>query len=133
MKFPRQHSHLALFSFSSLTDIVFLLLIFFLLSSSFVIQPGIRVQLPKAEAVEEERQRHIVITVTQAGELFLNDEVVTVETLGSRLESMIRSRGDQLVVIKADQRVSLQSAVQVMDIAKGVGVSRLLIATQPPQ
>ena len=133
MKFTTQHKHLSLFSFSSLTDIVFLLLIFFLLSSSFVIQPGIRVQLPKSEAAEDESQRHVVITVTERGEIFLNGEAVSLDALGSKLRELLDAGGDQFVIIKADQQISLQSAVQVMDIAKGVGVTRLLIATQPPQ
>lgn len=131
MKFTRQHKLLEIFSFSSLTDIVFLLLIFFLLSSSFVLQPGIKVQLPKSESVEEETQRQIVITLTEKGAIFLNDQLVTTETLGGKLSKLLQNDRDKVVVIKADQTVSLQNAVEVMDIAKGAGATRLLIATQP--
>lgn len=131
MKFSTQHKALAVFSYSSLTDIVFLLLIFFLLSSSFVIQSGIKVQLPKSAAAEQETQRQIVITVTEKGLIFLNDRQVTTESLGAQLAPLIGEDRDKIVIIKADQTVSLQSAVQVMDIAKGVGALRLLIATQP--
>lgn len=131
MKFSTQHKSLAVFSYSSLTDIVFLLLIFFLLSSSFVIQSGIKVQLPKSAAAEQETQRQIVITVTEKGLIFLNDRQVTTESLGAQLAPLIGEDRDKIVIIKADQTVSLQSAVQVMDIAKGVGAFRLLIATQP--
>lgn len=131
MKFSTQHKPLAVFSYSSLTDIVFLLLIFFLLSSSFVIQTGIKVQLPKSTAAEQETQRQIVITVTESGSIFLNEQQVTAETLGARLAPLVNEDQDKMVIIKADQTVSLQSAVQVMDIAKGVGAQRLLIATQP--
>jgi len=131
MKFSTQLKPLAVFSYSSLTDIVFLLLIFFLLSSSFVIQSGIKVQLPKSTVVEQETQRQIIITVTEKGLIFLNDRQVTTETLGGRLAPLIGEDRDKIVIIKADRTVSLQSAVQVMDIAKGVGALRLLIATQP--
>lgn len=131
MKFTRQHKLLEIFSFSSLTDIVFLLLIFFLLSSSFVLQPGIKVQLPKSESAEEETQRQIVITLTEKGAIFLNDQSVTTETLGGKLSKLLQKDRDKVVVIKADQTVSLQNAVEVMDIAKRVGATRLLIATQP--
>jgi biopolymer transport protein ExbD len=132
MKFSNQQlKPLAAFSHSSLTDIVFLLLIFFLLSSSFVIQSGIKVQLPKSVTGEQETQRQIVITVTEKGAIFLNDRQVTTETLGGQLAPLIGENRDKIVIIKADQTVSLQSAVQVMDIAKGVGALRLLIATQP--
>ncbi len=130
MNFSTRPKPLAMFSHSSLTDIVFLLLIFFLLSSSFVIQSGIKVQLPKSESAEQETQRQIVITVTEKGSIFLNDRQVTVESLGGQLAPLVEVDREKIVIIKADQTVSLQSAVQVMDIAKGVGASRLLIATQ---
>jgi biopolymer transport protein ExbD len=131
MKFKTEHKLLTVFSYSSLTDIVLLLLIFFLLSSSFVIQPGIKVQLPKSERTEQETQRQIVITLTEKGQIFLNDKSVTVETLGAGLAQMLATSQLDMVVIKADRTVSLQSAIQVMDIAKGVGANRLLIATEP--
>ncbi|MBI2619623.1 MAG: biopolymer transporter ExbD [Ignavibacteriales bacterium] len=131
MRFSTPQKPLAMFSHSSLTDIVFLLLIFFLLSSSFVIQSGIKVQLPKSESAEMESQRQIIVTVTEKGSIFLNDKLISLETLGGQLAPLVERDREKIVIIKADQTVSLQSAVQVMDIAKGVGASRLLIATQP--
>lgn len=131
MKFSTTHRPLSVFSYSSLTDIVFLLLIFFLLSSSFVLQTGIKVQLPKSATAEQQPQTQIVITVTTDGRIYLNTEQLTVDALGARLAPLVSRDPEKLVIIKADQSVSLQSAVQVMDIAKGVGAQRLLIATQP--
>jgi biopolymer transport protein ExbD len=119
------------FSVSSLTDIVMLLLIFFLLSSSFVTQPGIKVQLPKAETGETPNDKNITITITAKGQLFLNSEQVTMETLGPKLSTTIRSDKNRVVVIRADKTVTLQNTVQVIDIAKGVGASRFMIATNP--
>ncbi|GJQ19983.1 MAG: biopolymer transporter ExbD [Bacteroidia bacterium] len=131
MKFSTQHKPLAMFSSSSLTDIVFLLLIFFLLSSSFVLQTGIKVQLPRSATAEQQSQTQIIVTVTADGRVYLNTEQVGVDALGARLAPLVSKDPEKLVIIKADQTVSLQSAVQVMDIAKGVGAQRLLIATQP--
>jgi biopolymer transport protein ExbD len=130
MKFSTSHKPLPVFSHSSLTDIVFLLLIFFLLSSSFVIQSGIKIQLPKSDAADVETQSQIVVTVTEKGTIYLNDKQVGAETLGSQLAPLLQKDRDKVVIIKADQSVSLQNAVQVMDIAKGVGAMRLVIATQ---
>lgn len=130
MRFSTQHKSLSVFSHSSLTDIVFLLLIFFLLSSSFVVQSGIKIQLPKSEIAEQETQRQIVVTVTEKGLIYLNDKQVAAESLGGQLAPLLERDKDKVVIIKADQMVSLQSAVQVMDIAKGVGATRLVIATQ---
>lgn len=130
MKFSTQLKPLSVFSHSSLTDIVFLLLIFFLLSSSFVVQSGIKIQLPKSTAAEQETLRQIVVTVTEKGVIYLNDKQVGAETLGGQLAPLLERDVDKVVIIKADQMVSLQNAVQVMDIAKGVGAKRLVIATQ---
>lgn len=130
MKFSTQLKPLSVFSHSSLTDIVFLLLIFFLLSSSFVVQSGIKIQLPKSTAAEQETLRQIVVTMTEKGVIYLNDKQVGAETLGGQLAPLLERDVDKVVIIKADQMVSLQNAVQVMDIAKGVGAKRLVIATQ---
>ena len=131
MRFRPANKLLTLFTFSSLTDIVLLLLIFFLLSSSFVIQPGIKVQLPKAEAAEIADETRVVITLTEEGQLFLNSRQVTLQTLGQSLSEALGESQDQVVVINADRNVSLQSTVQVIDIAKTVGASRFMIATEP--
>lgn len=133
MRFKTERRFLSGFSYASLTDVVLQLLIFFLLSSSFVIQPGIKVLLPKAEAGQMDSKREIIITLTERGTIYLNNEQVTTETLGGKLSLALRAKTDQTVVINADRTVSLQSAVQVMDIAKGVGASKFLIATEPVQ
>jgi len=131
MKFKSEQKLLTIFSFASLTDIVFLLLIFFLLSSSFVFQPGVKVQLPKAETSEPQSDRSLIITLTEQGAIFLNTERLEVAELGPKLAALLPQMPDQVVVLKADRTVSLQQAVQVIDIAKAVGVTRFLIATQP--
>jgi biopolymer transport protein ExbD len=131
MKFQTEQKLLTSFSFSSLTDIVLLLLIFFLLSSSFVIQPGIKVQLPRAETGESHSDKNIVVTLTEKGQLFLNSEQVSIDNFGQKLSSALSPDKERIVVIKADKNVTLQNTVQVIDIAKAVGASRFMIATQP--
>jgi biopolymer transport protein ExbD len=131
MRFKSEQKFLSVFAFSSLTDIVLLLLIFFLLSSSFVVQPGIKVQLPKSETGEVDSKRTIIISLTEQGTIYLNSEQVSTESLKGKLASLLQGEQEKVVVINADRNVNLQSAVQVMDIAKGVGASRFLIATRP--
>lgn len=131
MKFQSENQLLTTFSFSSLTDIVMLLLIFFLISSSFVIQPGIKVALPRAETGENESSRTITISMTEKGQIFFNAQQVTLDDLGQKIASGLRDTPEQVVVIKADRSVTLQNTVQVIDIAKAVGAQRFMIATQP--
>ncbi len=131
MKFEMERKHLAEFSFSSLTDIVLLLLIFFLLSSSFIIQPGIKVALPKTEAADVHSEKSIYITLTKYGTIYLNDEEVAMSRLGAELRRILISGKKQVVVLRADKEVPLELAVKVMDICKAAGAEKFLIATQP--
>jgi biopolymer transport protein ExbD len=131
MKLQSENKLLTMFSFSGLTDIVLLLLIFFLLSSSFVVQPGIKVQLPKAEAGETQSEKNIILTLTEKGQLFVNAQQVSLESLGQKLSAALNNDNAQIVIIKADKNVTLQNTVQVIDIAKAVGATRFMIATQP--
>ncbi|MFN0157548.1 MAG: ExbD/TolR family protein [Bacteroidota bacterium] len=131
MKLKSENKLLTNFSVSSLTDIVMLLLIFFLLSSSFVVSPGIKVQLPRAETGETPNDKNVTISVTEKGQVYLNAKQVTLETLGQRLSAALGNDPQMLVVINADKNVTLQNTVQVIDIAKAVGAQRFMIATQP--
>jgi biopolymer transport protein ExbD len=131
MQFKTENKLLAMFSYASLTDIVFLLLIFFLLSSSFVIQPGIKVQLPRAETGEPQTERQVMITLTEGGEIFYNNEKIVLTELGGRLLPAMEQNPENVVIIQADRTVSLQNTIEVIDIAKAVGATRFNIATEP--
>jgi biopolymer transport protein ExbD len=119
------------FSVSSLTDIVMLLLIFFLLSSSFVMQPGIKVQLPRAESGETQSEHNITVSLTEQGQIFVNARQVTIESLGRELMAAMKGDPGKVIVVSADRNVTLQNTVQVIDVAKAVGATRFMIATMP--
>ncbi len=131
MKFKTESKLLDTFSFSSLTDIVLLLLIFFLLSSTFIVQPGIKVQLPKAESSEEVLDKSIIVTIAPNGMYYINDMQVVISELGARLNSMVREFPSEMVIIKADESISTGRLVEVMDICLKAGLSRFSIATEP--
>jgi biopolymer transport protein ExbD len=131
MKFETEHQYLSSFSFSSLTDIVLLLLIFFLLSSSFIIQPGIKVQLPRTETAAVHSEKSIYVTVTRNGTIYLNDNKISLGKLGAELRRFLVSGEKQVIVLRADRDVKLSLAVQVMDICKAAGAEKFLIATRP--
>ena len=127
---PRQ-ALITQFSAISLTDIVFLLLIFFLLSSTFILQPGVKVALPRTTTTEISAEKSVVLTLTADGGLYLNDERVSRGTLGAKLRQRLLSVGNPILVLRADRRVTLEQAVEVMDIAKHAGGERFVIATRP--
>ena len=130
MKLKTNRQRMTSFNAISLTDIVFLLLIFFLLSSTFILQPGIKVALPKTTTVEISAEKSVVVTILADGSLFLNDRKVSRATLPGELRVKLRSIGRPIVVIRADRRVSLEQAVEAMDMAKQAGAEKFVIATQ---
>jgi len=118
-------------SITPLVDTLLILVIFVLLSSAFIFQPGIRVRLPEAVTKDEEPKQEIVLVLTRDNHLYLNDDPVQVAELGPRLRERLRDRHEAVVIVKADRDVLHGRVVEVMDIAKSVGAVRLAIATEP--
>jgi len=121
------------FSAIGLTDIVLLLLIFFLLSSTFILQPGIKVELPEAQVTETVEQKTLTVTIPVSGGVYLNDEPVTLNELPARLQQALAGGADPDIVLRADENVVFRRVVEVMDVAKRVGGGRFLVATRTPE
>ncbi|HKJ66911.1 MAG TPA: biopolymer transporter ExbD [bacterium] len=129
MKIESNRKLMVTFSAISLTDIVLLLLIFFMLTSSFVVQPGIKVRLPRAATGQEATEDRVFITVTSSNQIYLNQVQVNRSQLGEQLRQILRE-SDRLVVIRADKDISLESTIRIVDIAKLAGAERFMIATE---
>ena len=110
-----------------LIDIVFQLLIFFMLTSSFVMQPGIKVKLPKAVTSEVIKTENIEILVTGENVTYLNSQVVNARELKNFLRQAARRQ--QTILIKADKRASLGRVVEIWDTARELGITQINIAT----
>ena len=118
---------------TSFIDVLFVLLLFFMVSTTFVNQPAMSLDLPKAVHSQGTRQPGLIVYVDQNGVIHLNDEPVDDALLDSALRSRLVDSEDKAVVLKADSRVSHGTVVHVLDIIKGAGVVKLTIATQPKQ
>lgn len=110
-----------------LIDIVFQLLIFFMLTSSFVMQPGIKVNLPKAVTSEVVKFENIELLVSGENVTYFNGKVVTTQELKNLLKQV--AKRNQSVLIKADKRASLGRVVEIWDLARDQGISQVNIAT----
>ena len=115
---------------TGLIDIVFLLLIYFLLTTNFMVDEGIKIKLPKANATSPQTQKEITIVVDQKGRAFLENKEVPLNELFAVLKDRLQGKVDGLVVIKADRAIVLNKAVRVMDVAKAAGAGRLVLATE---
>ncbi|MBW1889301.1 MAG: biopolymer transporter ExbD [Deltaproteobacteria bacterium] len=115
---------------TSLIDIVFLLLIYFLLTTNFIVDEGIKIKLPNASATSAQTEKEITIVVDKKGSTFIENREVPLNQLFGVLKERLQGREDGLVVIRADRGVVLNKAVRVMDVAKAAGAGRLALATE---
>jgi biopolymer transport protein ExbD len=115
---------------TSLIDIIFLLLIYFMLTTNFIVEEGIQVKLPNARASAPQLSREITIFVDKEGATYMSNTQIPIDMLYTRIRQMLGNDTDRLVVVKADRTVMLNKAVRVMDIAKAAGASRLCLATE---
>jgi len=131
VKFSRKTSLLMAHESSAMADIIFLLLIFFLLSSSFVMQVGTKVSLPRESRPSPLDPQNLVITLEKNGEVFLDTERVTLTELEGRLGELLAENPERAVVVRGDEAISLGVTVEVLDLAKRMGATRVAIATRP--
>ena len=114
-----------------LIDVVLMLVIFFMLTTTFVLSPGVQVDLPQGSSLQKPRESDAIITVTKDDAVYFQDAQVSLETLQAVLQRAYKQQPRLRVVIKADTQVQHGRVVQVMDMAKLVGIERLAIATAP--
>ena len=130
MKFNVSNQPISVFSYSSLTDIVLLLVIFFLLTSQFVIQTGIKVKLPSSQTTEQSEQTKLLVTITDAGAIYVGSEQIGINILGSKLSEIRSTSEENNLVIRADKTVQIDLVIKVIDAAKSVGIGKVTIETQ---
>jgi len=110
-----------------LIDMVFQLLIFFMLTSSFVMQPGIKVNLPKAVTSETVKSENVEILVSAENVTYVEGRVFTLQELKALLKEA--AKRNQSILIKSDKRASLGRVVEIWDMCRDMGVGQISIAT----
>lgn len=130
MKFKRHtklETGLEQIDIAPLIDVIFQLLIFFMLSSSFTFQSGINVKLPKAVTSDIIREENFIITITSENVTYLNGKVITLDELKQQLSKP--GSKEHPLLIKADRRASVGRIVDVWDLCRDLGIERINIAT----
>lgn len=134
MKFSRQRPEEVAVNLTPLIDVVFLLLIFFMVSTTFSKETQLEIDLPGASgSVQEKPVEHIEIQISAAGVYHLNGEPIADSTetgLRVALESVDEPAADVPLVIAADAATPHQAVVTAMDVAGQLGYTRLSITTQ---
>lgn len=113
-----------------LVDVVFLLLLFFVLSSPFVMQTGFGVVLPTSNIPTTANFQGLVVTVTRDNLLFFNNQPITMEALENSFHRAVQQGRGRELIIKADKQVTHGTVVQIMGLAIKAGISVVNLATR---
>ena len=117
------------FNMSSMTDIVFLLLIFFMLTSTMVTTNALDLVLPKAKG-KTDSNKNIAVSINKKLEFFIDKEPVPETELESRLLSLFTSDKDKAIILRAEEGVPIEKAVNVLDIANRNQI-KVVLAVRP--
>jgi biopolymer transport protein ExbD len=121
-----------------LIDVVLLLVVFFMLTTTFIGAPAIKVDLPTSSAKEiSKEQKEVKITITKDGKIYVDratggsGDPISLKELGKLLNKTARENRDTMVIVRADENTTHGNVVTVMDLAKKSGLNKLAIATKP--
>lgn len=115
---------------TSLIDVMFILLIFLMVTTTFRDHLGIRVTLPKVGNAQNQEMTPHEITVTESGEFFFGQQRVNEKGLRDSLMRLIREDPQATLVLRADQKADFGAVMRAIDIARQIGGERLIIPTR---
>ena len=131
MRFRRPREEETTLGIAPLVDIVFLLLIFFMVTSNFDVASGVRIKLPRVEKrILDHEKNRIILVVDKSGQTYLEGQKVDLDALKENLETFVREKGIIQVILQADKDVTHGHVVRIMDLAKTAGADSILIAAQ---
>ncbi|MBN1560605.1 biopolymer transporter ExbD [candidate division KSB1 bacterium] len=130
MQFKEEKKRRTIINITPLIDVLFILLIFFMVSSSFIEQPGMKLELPTIQSPEVARVENLVMHISEDGAIFLADREVNLDDLASEIVNMIPDIEEKTLVLKADKKTEHGLIVQIMDIAKRSGLTKIVIGTR---
>lgn len=132
MKFPHQNKKSATFDLTPLIDVVFLLLIFFMLTTTFVnLENRVEVNLPSGDFAAAEPSENIVVSITENNTIYLNGKLIDPSKLTENVAVELKGDPERTVVLEADKNVLHGKVIRVMDLLKKGGAEKIAIATQP--
>ena len=115
-----------------LVDVVFLMLIFFMVSTSFNVSDSLKLELPSSKTATQDKQiEQVLISIDASGQLYVQDEAVEDGELRHRVLKISKGDPNMRVVLRADAETRHKRVVYVMDIVRGLGMGKIAIATVP--
>ena len=131
MRFRKSREEEIRLSIAPLIDIVFLLLIFFMVTSHFDVASGVRISLPKvAKRILNQEKNRITLVIDKSGQTYLEGKRMDMKSLQEKMEKLVKEKGIFQVILQADKDVSHGKVVQIMDLAKTAGAHSIIIAAR---
>ena len=129
MRFRRARDDETRLGIAPLIDIVFLLLIFFMVTSHFDVATGVRIRLPKvSKRVLSQKSNRVALVIDRSGQAYFEGKKVNDKSLSKRLEYLVNEKGLISLILQADRDVRHGIVVHMMDLAKKAGVHNIMIA-----
>lgn len=112
------------------TDVVLVLLIIFMIATPVLLQPGIKVELPKAKAAESNTEKNLTITISSGGEIYLDDQRMELGKLRYEVAVRLANKPNMAVIVKGDKDVKYDLVVKVIDAAKQSGAKKFALGVE---
>jgi biopolymer transport protein ExbD len=130
MEFEGRARITSLLNMAPLIDVVLLLLIFFMLTSTYLVAEAIDLELPFSKSARPVSEQDVVVVLSLDGTVRVNDETIAREDLVAHLTELITNPEEQTITLKTQAEESVEDMIGVMDDIRTAGGQRVLIATQ---
>lgn len=111
-------------------DVVFIMLIFFIVTATFIKQPGTDVLRPEAETAEQKPTVSVLVAINSVGEIWIDKKHVDVAAVGAMIERLHNENPRGGLVLQADRKAKYQKVKAVLDAARRVGLTEVSISTE---
>ena len=130
MQFRRASSTPVAINIAPLVDVVFLLVIFFAVSTTFLETAGLELTLPTSSSSSESSPQEITVAVSKDGLLYLEGELMAEDRLATELSERLAAQDEKLVLLRADEQTPHGTVVRIMDLARVAGATGLTVAAR---
>jgi biopolymer transport protein ExbD len=113
-----------------LLDIVFIMLIFFIVTSTFVKEPGVEIDRPGAVSATERKLASIIVAISDQDEIWINKEPVALEEVKAIVEQLRRENPKGTAVVQADAKSKTRLLVEVVEQIRATGISDVAVSTE---
>ncbi len=130
MEFERRRYNHAHVNIAPLVDVVFLLLLFFMLTSHLIQEPAIKIKLPHSKTAEAQKENIMTIYISKEGEIFFMDKGIDIKNLQIAIKGSLKDKKDDFIRIKADKESDVGVLVSVIDEVRLAGIKNYSIVTE---